>query len=161
MKKMTLRMNALALLAVLSLACADFAQAKPEGDIQKDCPRKEVSLSQEQRDAMEKLSREYFDKTLSLRQALMVKKAELEAQMISPRPDTAKVEALSREIGELRGKMTVARINFRTELEKQGIPAALCPALGRAHGFDRGPASDCERGPRSHRPHGGHGDCER
>ena len=166
-----LRITTLALVAALSLVCAEFAQAQPEAHFAKDGPRQEAPLSPEQMETVQKMSKAFFDQTLPLRQALIVKKAELKAQMLSPNPDAAKVETLYREIGDLRGKMAVARLNLRAELEKQGIPARHCPMSGmgpgpRQHGFDcdrphgprgSGNGPDCDRGPRGHRDHGGHG----
>jgi len=136
-----LRITTLALVAALSLVCADFAQAQPAAHFAKDGPRQEAPLSPEQMETVQKMSKAFFDQTLPLRQALIVKKAELKAQMLSPNPDAAKVETLYREIGDLRGKMAVARLNLREELEKQGIPARHCPMSGmgpgpRQHGFD-------------------------
>lgn len=178
MKTISLRMTTLALLAALSLTCADFVQAQPDRAPSKEGPCQEAPLTPEQMESVKKMSEAFFEQTLPLRQALIVKKAELKAQMISPQPDTAKVIVLSREIGELRGKMKAARITLRVELEKQGIPASRCPMLKegprhrgpacdrprgpRHHGaighWDCGPGPDHDRGPRGHR---GHGDCLR
>ncbi|MBQ4566532.1 MAG: periplasmic heavy metal sensor [Desulfovibrio sp.] len=175
MNTVSLRLGALALVAVCSLAFAGLAEARP--DKAGDCPGQKPPLTQEQHDGIQKLNQDFMANTLGLRQALMVKKAELNAQLISPTPDTAKVESLSREIGELRGKMLAARLNYKAELAKLGVSFKGCPVTGegwgpRGHGrsfHDDGcPGSDCERGPRGHfgkhearGPRGPHGDCWR
>ena len=175
MNTVSLRLGVLALVAVCSLAFAGLADARP--DKAGDCPGQKPPLTQEQHDGIQKLNQDFMANTLGLRQALMVKKAELNAQLISPTPDTAKVESLSREIGELRGKLLAARLNHKAELAKLGVPFKGCPVTGEGWGHrgpvrsfhgDGCPGPDCERGPRGHfgqpgprGPHGPHGDCWR
>ncbi len=53
--------------------------------------------------------------------------------MISRKPDTGKIESLSREIGEIEGKLTSENIRFQTELEKQGLPAPAYNNRGYGH----------------------------
>lgn len=58
----------------------------------------------------------------SARKQLTVKRAELGAELSSMNPDTAKIESLSREIGELRGKLLSARAELRSKLQGQELP---------------------------------------
>ena len=57
----------------------------------------------------------------STRQALAAKRQELDALLASPNPDAGRIEKLSREIGELRGKMLAARAQIRSQLAQKGL----------------------------------------
>ncbi len=59
-----------------------------------------------------------MDSTL---QALAEKRNELDAVLASPNPDPTRIETLSREIGELRGKVHSARASIRSQLAKKGL----------------------------------------
>lgn len=60
---------------------------------------------------------------------MIMKRAELKSQMISQTPDSAKVEALHKELGELEGKLATAKIKFRADLEQQACPAITRPGI--------------------------------
>lgn len=70
-------------------------------------------------------AQEIFDRNYAnmnnIRQELAAKRYELDAQLASPNPDSAKIESLSREIGELRGKMLANRSKVRNQLRDQGL----------------------------------------
>lgn len=53
--------------------------------------------------------------------ALQAKRNELDAILSSPNPDGARIESLSREIGELRGKVLAARTKIRSQLAQKGL----------------------------------------
>lgn len=57
----------------------------------------------------------------STRQALGAKRQELDSLLASPNPDPGRIESLSREIGELRGKMLSARSQIRSQLAQKGL----------------------------------------
>lgn len=46
----------------------------------------------------------------------------LDRELATPNPDPATIEKLSREIGELRGKMLNAQASARTRLAERGLP---------------------------------------
>lgn len=54
-------------------------------------------------------------------EALAAKRDELDALLASPNPDGARIESLSREIGELRGKVLAARAQIRSQLAQKGL----------------------------------------
>lgn len=95
----------------------------------------------------------------STRQALAAKRNELDSILASPNPDSGRIEQLSREIGELRGKMLSARAQVRSELIQNGLsPDFLGPnGLGREDNYapPRGYHHGHYHGWRGHR--GGHG----
>lgn len=83
------------------------------------------ALSAEQQMQAKKIFDESYEKTKNIRQTLGAKRAELDAQLSSPEPDKNIIENLSREIGELRGKMISERVEVRNKLAKAGLPADL------------------------------------
>ena len=89
----------------------------------------------------------------STRQALAAKRNELDSLLASPNPDGARIEQLSREIGELRGKMLSARAQVRSELIQKGLsPDFLGPNAGGRE-YDYAPPRRYHHGPY----HGGWG----
>lgn len=82
-------------------------------------------LTPEQMATVQKIFTDNYAGMDATRQALTAKRAELDAQLANPNPDMDKIESLSREIGELRGKMLAARANVRSQLAKQGLPAEV------------------------------------
>lgn len=79
-------------------------------------------LSPQQRQQAEKIFNDNFASMEATRQALAEKRAELDDELQSDNPDTDKIEAISRQIGELRGKMLSARVKTRSQLAEQGLP---------------------------------------
>lgn len=79
-------------------------------------------LTPEQRQQMEKIFNDNFSDMDETRQMLAAKRQALDEELRSPNPNPAKIETLSREIGELRGKMLAARVAVRSQLEKAGLP---------------------------------------
>lgn len=72
---------------------------------------------------LQKIFNDNYADMNATRQALTEKRAQLDAELASPNPDRNKIESLSREIGDLRGKMLSARAQVRAELAKKGLPA--------------------------------------
>lgn len=103
--------SGVALAAVLILA-AGAAQAA------------DSSLTPEQRDRVQRIIDDNYAAMDANRDALDEKRARLAEEMANPNPDSATIERLSREIGELRGKMLAARAKIRAELAKNGVTAA-------------------------------------
>ena len=135
---MNLRKKALSLvLAALVLAgCAGFAQAAPNGNAS--------GMSQEQRLLAQEIINRNYQAMEATRQALTEKRAQLDEEMASANPNAAAIENLSREIGELRGKMLAARAGARAELAKNGLatdayaPKAQRQPRYRDQDYDRG-----------------------
>ena len=79
------------------------------------------TLTPEQTATVEKLHADFFTATVAIRQQLIVKRAELQAELLGNKPDPQKVEKLSTEIGTLRGKMINERNALASKLEEAGI----------------------------------------
>ena len=122
MTMLSKRITTLALAGILALGVAGAAEAANGRDYRPDAYAY-PGLSPEQQATAQKLHSESLAGTNALRDALRAKRAELDAQLASPEPDKGKIESLSRDIGELRGKLMAARVDLRAKLAKEGIPA--------------------------------------
>ena len=137
-KKLGILATALATLAMTS----SLALARPggQGNGTGDCPGygygagRLAQLTPEKRAAFDKLHDAYATKTAQMRADLGVKRAELNAQAVAPNPDQGKIDALSKEIGELQGKLIAERTQFRIQVAKEIGPNVLGPA-GMGRGF--------------------------
>lgn len=142
----------LALAGILALGMAGAAQAagrdyRPDAQVY-------PGLSAEQQAKAKKIHDETVAGTSETREKLRAKRAELDAQLASPEPDKDKIESLSREIGELRGKLMAARVDLRARLAREGIPAEAFEAgPGPRPGFGPG------NGPANAGPGYGPGPC--
>jgi zinc resistance-associated protein len=124
---------ALAALATLALT-ASLALARPGGGPGSGpgaggCPGYGqggmVQLTPEKQAVFQKLHDAFAAKTAQLRATLGVKMAELNALAVAPTPDQAKIEALAKEIGELKGKLLVERTQFRIQVDKEVGPGVM------------------------------------
>lgn len=114
----------LALAALVLAGMTGFAEAAQPGN--------RGGLTPEQRQLAEEIFNENYAAMTATRQALTEKRAQLDEEMASADPDPAAIERLSREIGELRGKMLAARASARAELAKNGLSTDLyAPASPR------------------------------
>ena len=125
---------ALAVTAVLGMSGLAFAGSGYKGG---PCYGMNA-LSAEQQAEARKLHDEFRNSTESVRKQLIVKEAELRAEMSGRMPDARKIEELSKEIGGLRGQMLSARAGHNAKLESAGLPAPR----GWKHGMDRGHRGD-------------------
>ena len=87
---------------------------------------------------MQKLQADYFAKTAQLRADLGVKRAELNALTVTGNADPAKVQALSKDLGDLVGKLAAERTLFRAQVAKEIGPAGLAGCGGFGGGYGHG-----------------------
>lgn len=98
------------------------------------------NITPEQNSAAHKLLEESWNATSATREALSSKYSEMNALLNSENPDASRIESLSREIGEFRGKMLEARVKVRSELSKLGLPSdyyAYHDMRGHQNGWHR------------------------
>lgn len=109
------------------------------------------SVSQEQREAAQEIFAEHAKAVAPLHRQLQAKRAELNALSYADKPDQSKVQALFREIADIRAKLFSANADLRGKLEAKGI-------AGPGYGPCMGPeGSGMQRGHRGHGcPGGGH-----
>ncbi len=139
MQHTTPRMLALALTATAVLGFSGVALAWHGGPGYNDRGSNQgcygmQNSTPEQQAAAQKLFDEFQTSTDSVRQQLVVKEAELRAQTDSPSPDAQKIEALSQEIGKLRGQMLAARVGLDAKLRDAGL-SAYCGGNGMGNGM--------------------------
>lgn len=124
----------IALASLLTLALtASLALARPgvgpgNGPAGINCPGYGYNMSQlspEKQAAFQKLHDDFAAKTEQLRANLGVKRAELYALAVSSNPDQAKIDALTKEIGDMQGQLLAARVQFRTQVNKEIGPNVM------------------------------------
>ena len=92
-----------------------------------------VSLSPEKQAIVKKLHEDFRNSTKATRQELISKRHELDAQLYSAKPDENKIQALTKEISDLRAKLYSARITLKGKLIQEGVMLEH-----RGHGMGRG-----------------------
>ncbi|MDR0239144.1 MAG: periplasmic heavy metal sensor [Deltaproteobacteria bacterium] len=159
----------LALAAMLGLAAAALA-AEPQEAGQAATGYHGagmMSLSPEKQAIVKKLHEDFYNSTKATRQELISKRHELDAQLYSAKPDENRIQALTKEISDLRAKLYNARISLKGKLIKEGIMLEhRGPGMGRGtgygHGMGRGTGHDGMgkgRGGMRPCPRGGTDDC--
>lgn len=140
-------------LSIFALACALFLGTALNCQAA-DGQGNNIQLTPEQLEAARQIFLNNYAGMDGTRQALSEKRAQLDDELASPSPDPGRIETLSREIGELRGKMLSARAMVRSQLGEQGLPMDVYgPRPPRAGADDPG----VWNGPRRHHgPRGGH-----
>ena len=142
MNRSTYRTMTLALAAALILSLCATAMARQGGDDSRRHGGYAMSeLTPEQSATVEKLHEAFFTATEPIRQQMIVKQAELKAELIAGKPNAQKVEQLSTELGALRGKMMNERIALKAKLAEAGIPERAmgpCARMGMGCGFGGG-----------------------
>ena len=159
MKKFNLRILALAVMATALIGFSGIANAgmgngSPCGYNQ--------NLTPEQQTKMQSMHAEFLTATEATRQQLIMKRAELKAQMASSKPDTAKIEAISKELGVLEGKMRAECIKFNGQMSAEGLPcvgmgAGMGQGMGSGMGHGMGSCMGDGMGSGMMNHNGGHG----
>ena len=167
MKKFNLGIMALALMATAFIGFAGVANA---GMGHNSACVSNQNLTPEQQAKMEKMHTEFLAATETTRQQLIMKNAELKAQMTSSNPDTAKIESISKDLGALEGKMRAECVKFKKLLGAEGLPCVGmgagmgkgmggcmgdCMGSGMGSGMGKGMMKDC--GSKMAGMHGGNG----
>lgn len=93
--------------------------AKPGGS---ELEKRIEQLAPEQQSRARNILEESRAANGQLREAVKAKRAEIDALMKEASPDRARLESLSKELGELRGKELVARLEMREKFKAAGIP---------------------------------------
>lgn len=97
----------------------------------------------EQLEAAKKIFNDNYADMEQTRRSLADRQYELSQELASPNPDKGRIEALSQEIGKLRGKMLAARADLRKNLAGQGLPP---DCFGNGYHRTWGPCWAGERG---------------
>lgn len=92
-----------------------------------------ANLTPEQQAASQKAYNQFQLNTADLRQQLMSKQYEYQALLTSKPLDEQKLQAVSKEVAQLRDNMYQQRVALDTELAKAGVPA-----MGHSRGMGGG-----------------------
>lgn len=130
--------------AALLLGGAALASAATDSDMRYQMQPYGQQLTPQQMEKAQKIYDDSYAEMEQAREALAAKRAELDRQLASNNPDRNRIEALSREIGELRGKMLTSRMDLRNKLASQGLPP---DCFGRWPGNGYGPGYGSGYGP--------------
>lgn len=156
MAKLSRKMLAVALFCALAFGMAATSEAGPaRGGFQHQ-------LTPEQQAQARQIFNENYASLQNTREELAYKRSLLDQQLASPNPDTATIEKLSREIGELRGKMLAGRVAVRSRLAQQGLPPDCfgpCGDPGYERPMNNGWGNSYHHGGRRWHGHGGRGGC--
>lgn len=140
-KSLHIVLSALAILALTSsLALARGGQGMGGQGGQGGCPGMGGGwgqLSPEKQAAFQKLHDAFAAKTAQLRADLGVKMAELNALSVAATPDQAKIDAVTKQIGDLQAKLLSERTQFRIQVSKEvgaGVAGGGCPGMGGGMG---------------------------
>ena len=143
----------LALAAMLGLAATAFA-AESQQEAGKAAPGYHgagmMSLSPEKQAIVKKLHEDFYNSTKATRQELISKRHELDAQLYSAQPDENRIQALTKEISDLRAKLYSARITLKGKLIKEGVMLEH-----KGHGMGRGAGCDGKGKGKRFGPRGG------
>ena len=93
-----------------------------------------MGLTPEKQAAAQKIYSEHYAATAQLKQQLFAKQSELNAQLYGGATDDKKVQALTKEIGDLNAKLLEAQVNLKRQLAKEGIPAMGGMGMGMGMG---------------------------
>lgn len=115
------RIATLALAAALICGFAFPAQSFAKGEVS-EFARQMEQLNPEQQTQARAIFDDMIAANAANREAIRAKRMEMANLLKSANPDTARIEALAREIGELKGHELVSNIEMRERLQKAGLP---------------------------------------
>lgn len=122
------KLGVLVLAAAIFCGISGYANARgPKGD---GAPKYMEMLTPEQQEQARAIFEEGRNEGKSLREEMEAKRAELSDAMKSANPDTAHIETLSKELGQLNGKKLLARMATAEKLKKAGLPEMKKPEKG-------------------------------
>lgn len=152
---------AVAMFCALCIGAASTSEAGPARSGFQGQPYNQ--LTPQQQAQAQQIFNESYVSMQNTREELAYKRSLLDQQLASPNPDSATIEKLSREIGELRGKMLAGRVAVRSKLAQQGLPPD-CFGPCAEPGYDRpmynnGWGNSYHHGRGPGHGHGGRGGC--
>jgi len=94
----------------------------------------QTALTQEQQNNLNALDQKFFNETASLRNNIWSKQNEMSILLNGENPDSAKLQALQKEITTLKGQMAEKQLEYRLEAQK----IAPDNTVSRGYGMGRG-----------------------
>lgn len=115
-------------LALAAAICSGFCGMAQAGEGKGDGPGRYMEqLNDTQREQARSIFEEARNANSELRGMIRAKRAQLAEMMKSANPDVAAIEALCKEIGQLRGNELVARLETGEKLKQAGLPEMKRP----------------------------------
>jgi len=94
----------------------------------------QTALSQEQQNKLNALDQKFFEETAGIRNNIWSKQNEMSVLLNGENPDSAKLQALQKEINTLKGQMAEKKLEYRLETRK----VAPDNTVSRGYGMGRG-----------------------
>lgn len=91
-------------------------------------------LSAEQQAAAQKIHNDFYNQTNALRQQLMSKRYEYNALLATNPPDTAKINAVVKEMESLRQSLDEQRVKRDVAMAQAGVPGGMGMGYGGCGG---------------------------
>lgn len=91
-------------------------------------------LSAEQQAAAQKIHDDFYNQTNALRQQLMSKRYEYNALLATNPPDTAKINAVAKEMESLRQSLDEQRVKRDVAMAQAGVPGGMGMGYGGCGG---------------------------
>lgn len=148
---MKIRLISLCLAALAVLTLAPLAQAQPWGC----CGGGLGGIPAEKQEQVAKIYAEGRQKLYDLESRKWDRQAELNALLAAPKQDSAKIESLAKEIGDLSSTAYQERVALQQRIAKEtGVNLPLaggygrggCPYMQSAQGPGQGPGGCCGQG---------------
>ncbi|ELX9021446.1 zinc resistance-associated protein ZraP [Salmonella enterica subsp. enterica serovar Wilhelmsburg] len=95
-------------------------------------------LTTEQQATAQKIYDDYYTQTSALRQQLISKRYEYNALLTASSPDTAKINAVAKEMGSLGQKLDEQRVKRDVAMAQAGIPRGAGMGYGGCGGYGGG-----------------------
>ncbi|EHR4207815.1 zinc resistance sensor/chaperone ZraP [Salmonella enterica] len=95
-------------------------------------------LTTEQQATAQKIYDDYYTQTSALRQQLMSKRYEYNALLTASSPDTAKINAVAKEMESLGQKLDEQRVKRDVAMAQAGIPRGAGMGYGGCGGYGGG-----------------------
>ncbi|HDN7436763.1 TPA: zinc resistance sensor/chaperone ZraP [Salmonella enterica subsp. enterica serovar Chester] len=95
-------------------------------------------LTTEQQAAAQKIYDDYYTQTSALRQQLISKRYEYNALLTASSPDTAKINAVAKEMESLGQKLDEQRVKRDVAMAQAGIPRGAGMGYGGCGGYGGG-----------------------
>ncbi|MDY7002161.1 MAG: periplasmic heavy metal sensor [Thermodesulfobacteriota bacterium] len=108
-------------------------------------------LTPEKRAVVDNLRKEHQKKVFGLRQDVQAKQAMLDALLLDPKTDEAKINKTTKELNQAQAKMLEERVAHKLKMAKETgvrMPMGHGFNAGRGHGPKHSPKHSCGSGPR-------------
>ena len=109
-----------------SVLFAQTGRQRPASCLRPACvPLESLGLSEEQRNSIERIEKDYNDQILGLRSELMGKRFELQSVFRNPQADEQQLRARAQEVMEIHNRCQAMMIDYQIEIRAVLTPEQL------------------------------------